>query len=60
MWTPSGQPLLFETYFHYDDAVARSGQLWRGFAGVTLSSILLLVALSSRSWWLWLGNGSKP
>lgn len=45
VWTPSGRPLLFETYFRYDDVTARSGQLWRGFAGVTLSSILLLVVL---------------
>ncbi len=45
VWTPSGRPLLFETYFRYDDVVTRSGQLWRGFAGVTLSSILLLVVL---------------
>ena len=45
VWTPSGSPLLFETYFRYDDVSDRSGQLWRGFAGITLSSILLLVAL---------------
>jgi len=45
VWTPSGAPLLFETYFRYDEVSDRSGQLWRGFAGVTLSSILLLVVL---------------
>ncbi len=45
VWTPSGTPLLFETYFRYDDVTERSGQLWRGFAGITLSSILLLVVL---------------
>ncbi len=46
VWTKtSNTPLLFETYFEYDDVTARSGQLWRGFAGVTLSSILLLVVL---------------
>ena len=45
VWTPSGSPLLFETYFRYDDVSERSGQLWRGFAGITLSSILLLVVL---------------
>ncbi len=45
VWTHSGTPLLFETYFRYDEVTARSGQLWRGFAGVTLSSILLLVVL---------------
>lgn len=45
VWTESGTPVLFETYFRYDDVTDRSGQLWRGFAGVTLSSILLLVIL---------------
>lgn len=45
VWTPSGSPLLFETYFRYDQVTARSGQLWRGFAGVTLSSILVLIVL---------------
>jgi len=51
VWTPSGQPLLFETYFRYDEVTARSGQLWRGFAGVTLSSLLLLVVLLSPLLW---------
>ena len=45
VWTPTGRPLLFETYFRYDEVTARSGQLWRGFAGVTLSSMLLLLLL---------------
>ena len=33
VWTPNGQPLLFETYFRYDQVSERAGQLWRGFAG---------------------------
>jgi two-component system, NarL family, sensor kinase len=45
IWTPSGRPLLFETYSPYDEVTARTGQLWKGFAGVTLTSLLLLVAL---------------
>jgi signal transduction histidine kinase len=45
VWTPSGSPLLFETYLRYDEVLSRSSELWRGFAGVTLSSILLLVVL---------------
>ncbi len=45
VWTPSGSPLLFETYVRYDEVTARSAQLWRGFAGITLSSILFLVVL---------------
>ena len=45
MWTPSGQPLLFETYLPYDTVTARAGQLWRGFAGITLTCLLLLIVL---------------
>jgi signal transduction histidine kinase len=35
--------LLFETYSRYDQVAERSGQLWKGFAGITLSSMLLLM-----------------
>ncbi len=45
VWTPSGEPLLFETYATYDSVTARSGELWRGFAGITLTSLLILVVL---------------
>lgn len=45
VWTSSGRPMLFETYFRYDEVTARSGELWRGFAGITLSSLLVLVLL---------------
>ncbi len=45
IWTPAGQPVLFETYAPYDEVTARTGQIWRGFAGVTLTSLLLLVVL---------------
>lgn len=45
VWTPDGTALLFETYSRYDVVTERSGELWRGFAGVTLTSLLLLVVL---------------
>jgi two-component system NarL family sensor kinase len=45
VWTSSGQPMLFETYAKYDAVTSRTGDLWRGFAGITLTSLLLLVAL---------------
>jgi len=52
VWTQDGaQELLFETYFLYDEVDKRSAQLWRGFAGVTLSSILLLVVLMMPVLW---------
>jgi len=45
VWTPSGKPLLFETYAPYDGVTARAGQIWRGFAGITLSSLVAMVIL---------------
>lgn len=45
VWTPNGTPLLFETYSPYDEVRDRTSQLWRGFAGVTISSLLLFTAL---------------
>jgi signal transduction histidine kinase len=45
VWTPSGQPLLFETYSPYQQVTQRTSELWRGFAGITISSLLVLVAL---------------
>lgn len=45
VWTPDGGPLLFETYFRYDQVTDRAAQLWRGFAGITLLSIAAIVIL---------------
>ena len=45
VWTPSGEPLLFETYSRYGSVSARSSQLVRGFAGITVSSLLLFIVL---------------
>jgi signal transduction histidine kinase len=45
VWTPAGKPLLFETYSRYQSVSARSSQLVRGFAGITLSSLLLFIVL---------------
>jgi signal transduction histidine kinase len=51
IWTPSGKPMLFEIYAPYEEVTARTGQLWRGFAGVTLTSLLLLVVLMMPILW---------
>jgi signal transduction histidine kinase len=45
VWTPSGEPLLFETYAPYDGVTSRADQIWRGFAGITVSSLLALIVL---------------
>jgi signal transduction histidine kinase len=45
IWTPSGKPVLFEIYSQYKEVTDQTGTLWAGFAGVTLTSLLLLVVL---------------
>jgi two-component system NarL family sensor kinase len=51
VWTPTGGEVLFEIYAPYDEVSQRTGQLWRGFAGVTLSSLLLFVVLLAPLIW---------
>lgn len=51
VWTPNGTPLLFETYFKYDSVIARSHELWRGFAGIILTSIAALMVLLAPLVW---------
>jgi signal transduction histidine kinase len=51
VWTPSGREALFEIYTPYSAVSQRSSQLWRGFAGVTLTSLLLFVVLVAPLLW---------
>ena len=51
VWTSTGQEALFEIYAPYDQVGKRTSQLWRGFAGVTLSSLLLFVVLVAPLVW---------
>jgi two-component system NarL family sensor kinase len=51
VWTPTGKELLFEIYAPYDQVSQRTSQLWRGFAGVTLSSLLLFLVLLTPLFW---------
>ncbi|WP_188778032.1 sensor histidine kinase [Marmoricola endophyticus] len=45
VWTAAGREALFEIYTPYNQVNRRTGQLWRGFAGVTVSTLLLFVVL---------------
>lgn len=56
VWMADGTELLFEVYTSYEPVQARSGQLWRGFAGVTVSSMLLLVVLMAPVLWRLVGR----
>jgi signal transduction histidine kinase len=49
--SPGGTPLLFETYSPYDEVSRRSTQLWRGFAGLMVFSLLLFAALQVPLMW---------
>jgi signal transduction histidine kinase len=51
VWAPDGRQLLFEVYLPYEPVATRSAELWRGFAGVTTSSLLLLTVLVSPIVW---------
>jgi signal transduction histidine kinase len=51
VWTPSGEPLLFEAYFRYDAVSARSTQLWHGFVGILVSSLLATLLLLTPIVW---------
>lgn len=51
VWTPAGGKMLFEIYAPYDEVGHRTTQLWRGFAGVTLSSLLLFLVLLAPVIW---------
>jgi two-component system, NarL family, sensor kinase len=43
--TPSGAPLLFETYSSYRDATSREAAIWFRFAPISAGVLLLLLAL---------------
>ena len=45
VWMPDGRTALFEIYVSYVPVSERTGQLWRGFAGVTASSLVLFVLI---------------
>jgi two-component system NarL family sensor kinase len=41
--TPDGTALLFETYAPYDRVAERRTDIWRGFAAITLGSLVVLL-----------------
>ena len=43
--TPSGAPLLFETYLRYDSVIARGNRIWTDFAPALLATLLALQLL---------------
>ena len=51
VWTPNGEPLLLEVYFRYDAVSSRSTQLWHGFVGILISSLLVTLLLLTPIVW---------
>jgi signal transduction histidine kinase len=51
VWTAGGKPLLFEAYFRYDAVNDRSRDLWRGFSGIMLSSLVAVLVLLTPLLW---------
>ena len=51
VWTPNGSELLFEVYGDYAPVAERASDLWRGFAGLLTSAILLLLVLMAPLLW---------
>lgn len=51
VWTPEGTQLLFEIYTTYEPVGERAAQLLRGFAGVMLTSLLVLFLLTAPILW---------
>ncbi|MGX7679740.1 sensor histidine kinase [Jatrophihabitans sp. DSM 45814] len=45
VWTPSGRPMLLEAYFRYDSVNAQTLDLWRGFSGIMVSSLVAVAVL---------------
>ena len=43
IYTPSGEPLLFEAYFRYGAVAAAGNRLWRSFAPIGLGSLVVLL-----------------
>ncbi len=51
VWTPSGAELLFEVYGDYASVETRAQGLWRGFAGLLTTSLLLMLVLLAPILW---------
>src|SRR6478735_11893610 len=42
VYTPSGEPLLFEAYYRYNAVKASGARLWRSFAPIALGALIML------------------
>ena len=52
IWSPEGEPLLFEVYYSADDVAARQHEIFNAFRPINVSGLLLLLALTTPVLWV--------
>lgn len=52
VWSPEGEPLLFEVYYSADDVAARQHEIFNAFRPINVSGLLLLLALTTPVLWV--------
>jgi len=52
VWTPEGQPLLFEAYYSYDEISERSSEVLDAFRPITVAALLLFMLLTVPLMWV--------
>jgi hypothetical protein len=52
IWAPTGEPLLFEAYFAYDDVTRRSESIESAFRPITLAGLLTFLAVTTPLVWV--------
>lgn len=52
VWTPQGEPLLFEAYYSYDEVSERSKEVLSGFRPITIAALLLFMLLTVPLMWV--------
>jgi two-component system, NarL family, sensor kinase len=51
IWSPEGEPLLFEAYFSAEDIAARRQQVFDSFQPISLGGLVLLVGVTTPLLW---------
>jgi two-component system, NarL family, sensor kinase len=52
VWSPEGEPLLFEVYFSADELASRKEEIFSSFRPITLGGLLLLLVLTTPVLWV--------
>ncbi|MGD9958829.1 sensor histidine kinase [Nocardioides sp.] len=52
IWSPEGQPLLFEAYYSADDIALRRASIFRPFQRITFGGLVVLVSVATPMLWV--------